>query len=252
MKRPTEEKKQLARKRICLALDFSDPEFAIGLVEKLHPYIGLFKIGKQLHTSCVKHGIDMIEEIYKRGSEVFLDLKLHDTPNTVYQAAKECTRRGVSIFNIHVAGGKTMCQKAKQGAIERSKEFAIKRPAVIGVTVLTSLDDSDLKEQGIDTSYDSLVYNRTVLAKKWGLDGIVCPANKAGVLEHEFGKDFLYVTPGIKWKGNKNMGQKQLYTPDRAVQDCKSSILVIGSAITKSDTPKKIAQEILDVIASEI
>ena len=98
-------------------------------------------------------------------------------------------------------------------------------------------------------SYDDLVKRRTELAKKWGLDGIVCPAKKAGGLEKEFGSDFMYVTPGIKWAGIQREGQKQLYTPDLAVKDCSSSILVIGSAITKAENRVQTAYDILQAMA---
>lgn len=139
------------------------------------------------------------------------------------------------MFNLHVAGGEVMCKKAIEGASEGAQKRNLTwRPYVIGVTELTSLDDNDLREQGISISYDDLVRRRTELAIKWGLDGAVCPASKAGALEKEFGKDFIYVTPGIEWAGVSREGQKQLYTPDRAVQDCTNSILVIGGAIANA------------------
>ena len=153
------------------------------------------------------------------------------------------------MFNIHVAGGEKMCKEAVRGAHEGADRQTLSRPKVIGVTVLTSLDDNDLTEQGLGISYDDLVKRRTELARKWGLDGIVCPANKAGELEKEFGSDFTYVTPGIKWSGKQGTGQKQLYTPDRAVQDCSNSILIIGSAITKAENKRETAYAILKAMA---
>jgi orotidine-5'-phosphate decarboxylase len=104
----------------------------------------------------------------------------------------------------------------------------------------------------LEISYDALVKKRTELAKEWGLDGVVCAASKAGRLEKEFGSDFLYITPGIKWAGKQGTGQKQLYTPDLAVRDCSSSILVIGSAITKAEDRRATAYEILQAMAKEI
>ena len=117
---------------------------------------------------------------------------------------------------------------------------------------MTSLDDDDLDVQGLGITYDDLVTRRTELAREWGLDGIVCPANKAGELEKRFGSDFMYVTPGIKWAGKAGAGQKQLYTPDRAVQDCSSSLLVIGSAITKAENKRATAYEILKSMAQHL
>ncbi len=246
------EKEQQARERVCLALDVPTVQNALDMAEELAPCVGTFKVGKQLHTSAGNVGVNIISEIGKSGGNTFLDLKLHDTPNTVYQASKVSAVPGVYVFNIHVAGGEAMCKKAVEGAYEGAQARHIDRPKVIGVTVLTSLDDNDLKVQGLGVKYDDLVKRRTELAKKWGLDGIVCAANKAGGLEKEFGSDFTYVTPGIKWAGKQGAGQKQLYTPDKAVKDCGSSILVIGSAITKAEDKKATAYEILRAMAKEL
>ena len=246
------EKEQQARERVCLALDVPNVNEALGLAGELSDYVGMCKIGKELHTVAGNEGVPIVKEIYDREGSSFLDLKYHDTPNTVYGAAKASAVPGVSFFNIHVAGGEEMCKKAVEGAYEGAQANGIERPRVIGVTVLTSLDDEDLRTQSLGVGYDDLVRRRTELAKKWGLDGIVCPAKKAGGLEKEFGSDFMYVTPGIKWAGIQNLGQKQLYTPDQAVQDCSSSILVIGSAITKAEDKKGTAYEILQAMAKHL
>jgi len=237
-------KEREARKRVCLALDVPTVDFALDLAAELSDYVGMFKVGKQLHTAAGNEATNIIEALYHRNGEIFLDLKLHDTPNTVYEASKVCSVEGVYMFNIHVAGGEEMCKKAIEGADGKTK--------VIGVTVLTSLKDKDLKDQKLRISYDNLVKRRTELARKWGLDGIVCPANKAGELEKKFGSDFLYVTPGIEWKGKKGKGQAQLYTPEKAVKECTNSILVIGSAITKAKDKEKTAYDILKTIAKEL
>ena len=245
-------KEEEARKRICLALDVSDVKEALTLVDELSDYVGIFKIGKQLHIAAGNQSINIVQAISDKGGEIFLDLKLHDTPNTVFQASKECSVSGVCIFNVHIAGGEKMCKQAIEGAKQGALFYNIKTPKVIGVTVLTSLNDEDLKDQHLGIKYDDLVERRTELAKKWGLDGIVCPANKAGELEKKFGSDFLYITPGIQWGGKMGKGQKQLYTADLAVKDCKNSILVIGSAITNSEDKKAIAYEILQAMAKEL
>ena len=122
---------------------------------------------------------------------------------------------------------------------------------------LTSLDDADLAKQGLNITYKDLVRRRTELAKEWGLDGIVCPANAAGALEKEFGYDpnFIFVTPGIEWAGVHREGQKQLYTPDLAIRDCKNSTLVIGGAITKlpdKTQRRRAANEINSIMALEL
>ncbi|MBN2516731.1 MAG: orotidine-5'-phosphate decarboxylase [Deltaproteobacteria bacterium] len=246
------EKELSARKRACLALDVPTVQDALDLTALLSDYVGLFKVGKQLHTAAGNENINIIKEIHDRGGNVFLDLKLHDTPNTVYEASRACTVPGVYMFNIHIAGGEAMCKKAVEGAREQAQASGIEAPKVIGVTVLTSLNGQDLSEQNLNITYNDLVMRRAELAVKWGLDGIVCPANKAGALEKQFGSHFLYVTPGISWAGKHGAGQKQLYTPDLAVRDCTNSILVLGSAITQSKDKRLTAYEILQVMAREL
>jgi len=246
------EKEQQARKRVCLALDVPTVKEALGLAGELSDCVWMYKIGKELHTAACNEGVPIIRRILYRKGAAFLDLKLHDTPNTVYGAAKASAIQGVSFFNIHVAGGEKMCKKAIEGAHEGAQANGIERPGVIGVTVLTSLSDKDLEDQKLGIKYDDLVKRRTKLARDWGLDGIVCPANKAGGLEKEFGSDFMYVTPGIKWAGVQREGQKQLYTPDKAVQDCSNSILVIGGAITKAEDKRATAYEILQAMAQHL
>lgn len=247
------EKEWQMRRRVCLALDVPTVDRALYFVSELYGSVGVFKIGKELHTAAGNEGTNIVDEVRKRGGTVFLDLKLHDTPQTVYRASKACAVTGVRMFNLHIAGGEKMCREAVRGAQEAydAKQVGI-LPLVIGVTELTSLNDEDLAVQGLGIRYDDLVMRRTELARQWGLSGVVCPANKAGELEKRFGSDnFVYVTPGIEWGGNKGDGQKQLYTPDLAVRDCKNSILVIGSAITKAQDRAATAYDILKVMAKE-
>ena len=244
-------KEQEARKRVCLALDVPTVKDGLNLAEELSDFVGTFKVNS-LHTAAGNEGIDIVDEIRQRGGETFLDLKYHDTPNTAFNHSRESAVPGVYVFNTHVAGGEAMCKKVVEGAYEGAQARGIDRPKVIGVTVLTSLDDADLREQGLDITYDDLVHRRTELAKKWGLDGVVCAASKAGALEKEFGPNFTFITPGIKWAGKQGAGQKQLYTPDKAVEDCSDSILVIGSAIIKAPDRIATAYEILQAMAKKL
>ena len=245
------EKEQEAKKRVCLALDVPNVREALELAEELSDYVGTFKVNS-LYNAAENEEVDIVDEIRQRGGNTFLDLKYHDTPNTVFNYGRDSAIPGVYVFNIHVAGGEEMCKKAVEGAYEGAQARGINRPKVIGVTVLTSLSGEDLAAQNLNISYDDLVRRRTELAKDWGLDGIVCAASKAGNLEKEFGSDFIYVTPGIKWEGKQGTGQKQLYTPDKAVEDCSSSILVIGSAITQAENKAGTAYEILQAMAEKL
>ncbi len=246
-----DEKEELARQRVCLALDVPTVRDALAYADGFSDVVGSFKVGKTLHAAACNEGIPIIQRIHESGGKVFLDLKLHDTPDQVYSAAQQCTVPGVYMFNVHIAGGEKMCREAVRGAKEAATARGIPAPKVIGVTVLTSLDDSDLEKEGLGVKYDDLVMRRTELAREWGLDGIVCAASKAGELEKRFGK-WLYATPGIKYAGIQNVGQKQLDTPDGAVQACSSSVLVIGSAITKAQDKRGTAREILKVMAQYI
>lgn len=249
------EMQEVARKRVCLAVDVSTVDEALALAEELADVVGSYKIGKGLHIAANNEGIPIVQRLFEmsRGKGgAFLDLKIHDTPDQVYGASKASAVEGVCMFNVHIAGGEAMCRKAVQGADDGAALRGVTRPHVIGVTVLTSLADEDLQAQKLGISYSDLVRRRTELAREWGLDGIVCPARLAGKLESEFGSDFIYVTPGIKWAGVQNQGQKQLYTPDQAVADCSSSILVIGSAITKAEDKAKAAGEILNAMADNL
>jgi len=165
------EKEQQARKRVCLALDVPTVDEALSLAGELSDYVGSFKVGKEIHTAAGRECVDIVGRIYATNHEekgnVFLDLKLHDTPNTVYGAAKASAVPGVSFFNVHVAGGEEMCKKAIEGAYEGAQANKIERPGVIGVTVLTSLNDADLEDQNLGIGYDDLIMRRTELAKNW-------------------------------------------------------------------------------------
>jgi len=245
------EKEETARRRLCLALDTPTIYDGIRTAYELADLVGLFKIGKILHTDAVNEGVPFIRLISENGrfDNIFLDLKFNDIPNTVHGAAKASAVPGVRMFNLHVDGGEAMCKKAVEGAYEGSHARGIARPYVIGVTVLTSHNDDTLAAQGLGVKYSDLVRHRTELARKWGLDGVVCAANQAGALEKEFGSGFLYVTPGIESGGRAGADQKQLYTPDRAVQDCSNSILVTGRAILTALDRRAAAYDMLQAMS---
>jgi len=236
------DKEKIASSRLCLALNVPLKQ-ALVLIPELADLVGMYKIGFELfysaglqehHTDGMILGRNIVAELNRTGARAFIDGKFEDTPETVEGAARAVTMPGVYMFNLHIAGGEVMCKKAIEASTAEATKKGIPRPYVIGVTVLTSLKDNDLSEQGLGITYKDLVRRRTELAIKWGLDGIVCPANIAGALEQEYGTKLLKVTPGIEWSGLHGEGQQQLYTPDRAVQESTNSILVTGSAILKA------------------
>ncbi|NCC71515.1 orotidine-5'-phosphate decarboxylase [bacterium] len=241
-------KEKLARERVCIALDTDSVDQALEWSKKLSPYASSFKIGKSLHLKAGLEGRNIISEIAQIGGESFLDLKGHDTPDQIKKYAMAASVPGVYMFNIHI-GSKAMNKAAIEGASEQAIKLGIERPLIIGVTELTSLDNNDLKRLGNKFSYDNSVLNKAKIAIKDGLDGIVCPAKKAGKLEQIFGNQLLYVTPGINMRNLANIGQKQLYEASAAVKDCSNSILIIGSAITKAPNMEEQAYKILKEMA---
>lgn len=239
----------LARERVCIALDTENVKQALEWAERLSPYAASFKIGKSLHYRASREGRDIVGEIEKVGGESFVDLKGHDTLDQIEEFMYAiASTGGAYMTNIHI-GNENMCRAAVKGLSEGARDSGRKRPLLIGVTELTSLDDRDLEILGNAFSYDESVSNKATLAIKYGLDGIVCPAKKAGGLEDIFGNQLRYVTPGIKMGDIANKGQKQLYEPSDAVKDCSSSILIIGSAITKAPDMEQQAYRALQEMA---
>lgn len=241
------EKQKEARKKVCLPLDgLKTIEEIRSMVEELSPVVGLFKIGFETFT---RFGPEAVKLVQSYGSEVFLDLKYHDIPNTVKGASKAAAELGVEIFNIHCSGGLSMMKAAIEGINEAKTE---KKTKVIGVTVLTSLDDEDLKSINISKAMDEQVLDLAKLAKDAGLDGIVCSAADVKDIKGKFPKDFMFITPGVKGpKTYAGADQKRVNTPGNAIED-GSTILVIGRAITGAEDRLKAGLEILEDIEKKI
>ncbi len=237
-----------ARDMVCLPLDglrtLGEVE---SLVHELSPYVGLFKVGKESYT---RFGPDVVSLVQKLGGGIFLDLKYHDIPNTVKGAARAATELGVSIFNVHASGGLAMMSAAVQG-VEGAAQPGGKRPKVIAVTVLTSIDESILNEEcGVPGRVEDQVLRLALLTSAAGLDGIVCSAADLHALKGQLPAGFLYVTPGIKGTTTPaGADQKRVFSPGRAVQD-GSSLLVVGRAITGASDRAAAAREILQDIAN--
>ncbi len=229
------EKEKRARSKVCLPLDgLNTIEELKERVRELSPVVGLFKIGKESFT---RFGPEAIKVVRENGGEVFLDLKYHDIPNTVKGAASAATELGVKIFNVHAIGGKEMMINALQGANEKAIELGIERPKIIAVTILTSIDQKIMNDEiRISGTVEDQVLNLALLAKKSGLDGIVCSAADLYAIREKLPKDFMFVTPGIKgvnFPAGKD--QKRVFTPKNAIL-AGSTILVVGRAITSPKT----------------
>ena len=191
---------QRARQKVCLALDnFYDFGEIKQCLTELSPFVGLFKIGKELFT---RFGPDVVKLVHNSGAEVFLDLKYHDIPNTVKGAAYAATQLGVYLFNVHASGGLKMMQAALEGAKEASDAHHLRLPKIIGVTVLTSIDQQTLNTDArVSGQLEAYVLHLAKLTQQAGLDGIVCSAADLHFMHEHLLPDFLYVTPGIKGPG---------------------------------------------------
>ena len=218
--------------RTIVALYFSSKEEVLNFLAKFDEPVYV-KIGMELTYAC---GLDMVREVKAAGHKVFLDLKLHDIPNTVKGGMKNLARLGVDIVNCHCAGGIEMMKAAKQGIIEGTPEG--QEPAkLIGVTVLTSTSQEAMNEElGIPGEVIDTVVHYARNAKEAGLDGVVCSVHEAKAIHEACGDDFLTVTPGIRLANNSVDDQKRVATPEYAKeQGC--DMIVVGRSITKAENP---------------
>ena len=188
-------------------------------------------------------GPEFVKQLHSRGFDVFLDLKFHDIPNTVAKAVTAAADLGVWMVNVHASGGIKMMEAAKKAL----SAYGDKAPLLIAVTVLTSMEDADLKELGIERTAAQQVEFLAALAHKAGMDGVVCSAQEAKALKDQFGKDFKLITPGIRTESASADDQKRIMTPKKAVEQ-GSDYLVIGRAITKSLDPIATMKEIYQSI----
>ena len=218
------------------ALDTRDETVAAGLARDLTGHVGGVKIGMEYFYATGAQGYRAVADC---GLPVFLDLKLHDIPNTVGNAIRSLLALKPAIVNVHAAGGTAMMQAARAAA----DEAGAARPLVIGVTVLTSLDASDLAAAGVPAAPLDQVRRLAQNARQAGLDGVVCSAHEIGVLRRELGPDFLLVVPGIRPHGTALGDQKRIMTPAEAL-DQGADILVIGRPITAAPSPQAAARDI--------
>ncbi len=221
-----------------IALDFSDKESVMTFLDKFQEPVYV-KVGMELTYAF---GFEMIREIKKRGHQIFLDLKLHDIPNTVKNGMKNLAKLDVDMVNLHAAGGSSMMK----AAIEGLNEGAIngKRPLCIAVTQLTSTSQEMMNEElRIAGSVQDTVIAYAKLAKESGLDGVVCSVHEARAIHEACGNDFLTVTPGIRLASDSKDDQKRVATPSFAKEE-GCDYIVVGRSITKSEDPFQTYTEI--------
>jgi orotidine-5'-phosphate decarboxylase len=203
------------KEKIIFALDVEHFEEAQKLVMEFKDHVGMFKVGKQLFTHC---GPKIVDFINMKNSKVFLDLKYHDIPNTVAKAVIEAAKLGVELVNVHASGGFTMMNEAKTALHDIVRNQGLHKPKIIGVTVLTSLDDEALKRIGFEIPVLELTKKLALLAKDAGLDGVVAGGSEIEMIRELCGKDFVIVTPGVRIDEKKN-DQKRTITPKEAIEN---------------------------------
>ena len=231
-----------AREKLVLALDVDNFKKAKELVGTLSDYVGVFKIGSQLFTA---EGAKVVNMINEKGGKVFLDLKFHDIPNTVARAAEVAAKLGVSIFNVHTSGGYEMMKAAAEATAKTSQELCIRKPIILGVTLLTSINQEILeKEIGVKKKLKEQVVHMAKLAKAAGLDGVVASPWEIKEIRKTCGEDFVILTPGIRLAGKSSDDQKRVMAPREAIK-LGADFLVIGRPIRNASNPVEAAKEIL-------
>lgn len=225
-----------------IALDFPGEKDVMNFLTQFNEPL-FVKIGMELY---MQEGPNIVRKVKDQGHDIFLDLKLHDIPNTVKSAMKGLARLGVDLVNVHAAGGRAMMEGALEG-LEAGTEAGKQRAALIAVTQLTSTTEEQMQqEQKIALSLNESVLHYAMLTKQAGLNGVVCSVHEAKAIAQACGEDFLRVTPGIRMLGGDAHDQKRIATPNGAKKD-GSSLIVVGRAITGAVDPVVAYKEVCEL-----
>ena len=231
------------KNKLIVALDVETASEARRLVSTLSGMVGMFKIGSQLFTAA---GPALVCEIIESGERVFLDLKFHDIPNTVACAGVAATRLGVSIFNLHAAGGSEMMRRTANTVAEFAASEGLARPLIIAVTVLTSANAATLADVGYSLDPAELVPRLAQLAEASGMDGVVASPREAGMVRSAVKKaDFIVVTPGVRPTSSALFDQKRVTTP-REAMIAGADYIVVGRPIIDAPDPAQAARRIVE------
>jgi orotidine-5'-phosphate decarboxylase len=229
------------RERLILALDVDDGEKVKELVRLLAGSVGMFKVGKQLFTHA---GPAVVELIHDMGGEVFLDLKFHDIPTTVAKAAVEATRLGVKMFNVHASGSLDMMRRTVSEVRRVCRQEGLRRPIMLAVTVLTSLNNNDLKRVGVNGEVADQVVRLALLTKEAGMDGVVASPQEVTRIREACGRRFVIVSPGIRLVRGRRNDQRRVMSPEEAVR-AGVDYIVVGRPILEARDPLGTAREIV-------
>ena len=232
----------MADDRLIVALDVSTMDAMKEIVTSLGDAVSFYKVGMELFYA---EGEQTVRYLQKQNKQVFLDLKLHDIPNTVAHGVSSLTRLGANLITMHGQGGPVMMKAAVQAARETAEQLGVERAKLLAITVLTSFDDEAWTSTGGQLPISDQVIRLAKLAKECGMDGVVCSALEAKMIREACGDDFLIVTPGIRPSFAATNDQKRIATPASALQD-GASRLVIGRPITQAENPREAVRLIIE------
>lgn len=221
--------------RIIVALDYATANDALQMADQIDPKRARVKVGKELFT---RSGPSVVTALVSRGFDVFLDLKYHDIPHTVAKACAAAADLGVWMLNVHTLGGAAMMEAAREAV-----DSASTQPILIGVTLLTSMDQTTFEQIGLSGNMSDTVIRLAKMAKSSGLDGVVCSAQEASALRESLGEAFQLITPGIRPAGSDVGDQHRIMTPKQAIE-AGSHYLVIGRPITAASAPMQALADI--------
>ena len=237
-----------AKDKLILALDVNDPGYALDLVDRFSEWVNTFKVGLELFVSS---GPEVIRNIHDRSKKVFLDLKLHDIPNTVSKTAQVIAEMQVDMFNIHASGGMEMMKRTRESVVELCLKKNLKKPKIIAVTVLTSISPEEFKkEMGFQHSIKTHVKHLASMAYKAGLDGVVASGQEIEAVRNVTDRSFIIITPGIRPSWAPPDDQRRTMTPKEAIHR-GASYLVVGRSVLKQSEPEKAIELIsLEIMSS--
>ncbi|MFH1458974.1 MAG: orotidine-5'-phosphate decarboxylase [Candidatus Omnitrophota bacterium] len=233
--------KEKKNTQLIVALDTNSGETAEDIVKDLKGMVKYFKVGSQLFTACGPKVVDMI---HKHKARVFLDLKFHDIPHTVAQAARNALRLGVFMFNVHAMGGAAMLEELIATINKEIESADLEKPLILGVTVLTSMDRSQLNSVGVMRSVKNEVIHLARICQRSGLDGVVCSGKEIKLLRRVMGNEFILVVPGIRPSTSPVNDQKRIVMPQQAA-NWGADYIVVGRPITAAGSPQDAAEKIL-------
>jgi orotidine-5'-phosphate decarboxylase len=229
---------------IC-AIDTTDIDHALDLAEAVAPHVGAIKLGLEYFVANGARGVRPLERLQV---PVFLDLKFHDIPNTVAKAIEATAGIHTFMMTVHSSGGRTMLQAAIDASMRVAETTGQRRPYIVGVTTLTSMDQADLHMTGVRDNVPTHVTRLADLAASARLDGVVCSSYEIGMLRETCPDDFLLVVPGLRPEGSATHDQKRVMTPAQA-QAAGANYLVVGRPITQAENPAQAAQSIVQSLA---